>query len=162
VSFWTDSSTAAISLCSFPLRLPSNHFLSLPWYLKLAVNLDIVILLTQIGEYTHEAHCKGLGLFLRCRSSSCLKAWECPESPARNKHEPFFVLFLMTASPCSHLGSARRTAGAHAWQGHGSAGCSPPILARGEGAKAQLRCEQLEAGIRTMRGNWVHRLCKAK
>lgn len=51
------------------------------------------------------------------------------------------------------------------WQHPALAGCSQPVLpsgVRGEGAKVQLRLEQLEAGICTMGGNWVHCLCKNK
>lgn len=152
-----------------PLLLPflaaSTHFLSLPWNLKLAVSLDIIVLLTQISKYTHEAHCKGLGLFVCCCSCSLLKTWGCPELSVSNKQlltSTFlvFFLFLMTPSPCVHLDGVQRTVGSCVWQCGwqccGWAGCWQPILpdgARGEGAKVQLRCEQLKAGIHTMRGN---------
>lgn len=76
-----------------------------------------------------------------------------------------FLLFLMTTSPSAHPDRAGRTAGACAWQRCSGAARPWPVLpggARGKGAKVQLRCEQLEAGICTMRGNWVHHLCKNK
>lgn len=53
-------------------------------------------MLTQIGKYTHEARCEGLGLIVCCHSSSCLKAWGCPELPASNKQlltSTFLVFF---------------------------------------------------------------------